>query len=211
MLFIIRMRPPTSVPYTLRQCSDMSRYNSMKWASPYIINGIFESHRAYCCERGRREVASAGTNDLRSHLKLLSQYKIAFKTCSSSLIFLLTCKYLSTARFLFSLSAQCISLFTFLFCFSFSSHLSLHIHLLVWGFVMSTCSPPPLNCLYSVLQCSSSRYASVLRWTWGCPIFSSRVREDSLEWIQSLMASSTITRDCGVHRRTGVEMSVQRH
>lgn len=100
MLFIIRMRPPTSVPYTLRQCSDMSRYNSMKSASPYIINGIFESHRAHCCERGRREVASVGTNDLRSHLKLLSQYKIGFKTCSSFIIFLITYKYLSPARFL---------------------------------------------------------------------------------------------------------------
>lgn len=99
MLFIIRMRPPTSVSYTLRQCSDMSRSNSMKWASPYIINGIFESHRAHCCERGRREVASVGTNDLRSHLKLLSQYKIGFKTCSSFIIFLLTDKYLSTVRF----------------------------------------------------------------------------------------------------------------
>lgn len=106
MLFMARIWPPTSVPlsytyththtetHTLRQFSDTSCYNSVKWASPYIINGFFESHRAYCCERGRREVASVGTCP-SYHLSSFLQ------------IFLYSQVLLS--------SAQCVSLFIFFF------------------------------------------------------------------------------------------------
>lgn len=192
MLFIISMRPPASVPSTLQQCSDMSRYNSMKWAPPYIINGVFESHRAYCWERGRREVASVGTKDLRSHLKLFFQHKIGLKTCSSLIILLLTYKYLSTARFLSSRHSVCLSSFFFFLLVSLITSVPTYssvVRGLCFKMYTKACFPhdfhlqPTLsNCLYSLLQRSSSRYASVLRWAWGCPIFSCTVGEDLVPW-----------------------------